>query len=378
MATARNDIYTTTSGGSIFAGISGPPTWANTLTLGQWGEISGTSGALGIKLNAYCGLAKLGSRWVSAATGGHDDSDDNSVVYIDLKANSPTWIQRKAPSTSTTPNVAYYADGKPSSRHTYFTTFGIEESNSVLLPGMRFGYGPAPHADSVDEFDFDTNQWRGIVPDAPGISGSGLADVSPPGYYPVVVDHLGNFWCILHTNGNISKYNKTTNTWSQPAMANKVAPNVRYPWALDTRRNQCFGLAWADGEGAGTGPDLVMRAVVLDYTAGTQRAITFDAGSTSAVNQFITDKPAYAGMDYDPINDRFLFLSSEVGKNRVFIITPNGTNVWSMSIQTGAGTLPVGVNMVKKFTYFENLGGGVSGFACIPDITGNIQFLRVT
>lgn len=224
MATPRNNSYSAASGGAIYAGIAPPlslPTWLSAIAVGQWGAIAGTSGAAGARLNAFSGLGKQGTKWVSACAGGHGDGLDNRVVSIDLSANAPAWSVLKAASASGTNDVNYYSDGKPASRHTYHSIFGIS-GNRVMLPGLRFTYNGSLVADVVDAFDLDDSQWVGVVPDSPGTSGSGLANVSPTGYYPVAQDGNGDLWCILHSNGNVAKYTVATNTWSQPSMSSQV------------------------------------------------------------------------------------------------------------------------------------------------------------
>lgn len=338
------------------------PAWRQGKALNQWFAIAGTAGAAGARLDQYCGCAKVGTFWVSPAAGGHVTLD-NRVCAIDLAADSPTWSQRKAASSSPANGAPYYSDGRPIAGHYYASAFGIND-HQVMRPGIRFSGTDQVPFDKVDVFDLSTNQWAGVVPDSPGTSGSGYADVSPSGYFPVAQDHEGNLWCILHSNGNVAKYTVATNTWSQPAMANKVAANVRSPWALDTKRNQLFGLAWADGEGSGTG----LRAVQLDYQAGTQRAITFSSGSSAAVAAFTADAPQYGGMDYDPINDRFLFFSGDENTVPViYAVTPNGGTEWDMAVVTfGGATLPAvagGSGLTKRLAYFPEF----KCFAIMPD-----------
>lgn len=338
------------------------PAYLAAQPLNTWFEVTGTDGAGGAVLNEYSGLARVDNKWVAAGAGGHSASD-NRVVSIDLGADAPTWSLLKAASGSAQQDVAYYVDGKPSSSHTYHQTHGIS-GNRVMNVGRRVPYGQGDF-NAVDAFDLTTNQWVGVVPDAPGTSGSGFANVSPSGYYAQTQDANGDLWCVLHSNGNVAKYTVATNSWSQPTMANQVAANVRYPWALDTLRGQNFGLAWGDGEGVSSG----VRAVVLTPT--TQIEISFNA--SSALTQFQSDAPMYAGMDYDAHNDRFLFYSTS-GTNRVYVITPNAGTTWDMSILSASGALPASTRpLVKKLAYFPVL----KTVFLMLDQASNIYALRV-
>jgi len=369
VATPRNDSYSAPSGGAIYGGMAAPdvlPAWLAAMTVGQWGAIANTGGAGGAHLVDAGGLARSGNRWIAAASGGQGGSPDNRVTAIDLSADVPAWSVLKPTSVVGAANIAYYSDGKPAARHTFHSIFSVA-GNRVMLPGLRYAFGDGNTYDFVDAFDLATNQWVGVVADSPGTSGSGLANVTPSGFYPVAQDAGGDLWCVLHTTGDVAKYTVATNSWSQPAMA-KVSPNVRYPWALDSTRNQLFGLAWGDGEEGGTG----LRAVVLAGAA--QTAISFSPGA--ALTQWLAEQPAYAAMDYDPLNDRFLFYSGRgAGAGRVYVITPNAGTTWSIAIQSGAGTLAGtnGTRLVRRLAYFPAL----KGFACMPDPNGNVYFLRL-
>lgn len=368
VATPVGENYTVGPGLGVYAGMSALPAWLSGQALNTWFQIANTNGAGGAFLDeGFGGLAQVGTKWVSLANGGHT-TWDNRVTSIDLSQDVPAWTVLKAASAATQNNVAYYTDGKPSGTHTYSSVFGLSATKAIR-PGSRYTAPDQVPFDTVDVFDLTTNQWAGVVPDAPGTSGSGYANVTPSGYFPVAQDHNGDLWCVLHTNGNVAKYTVSTNTWSQPAMSAQVSPNVRYPWALDTVRNQLFGLTWGDGEGSGTG----IRAVQLDYLAGTQRTITFSAGSVTSVNQFTADAPQYAGMTYDPVNDRFLFYSNGTA-GRVYVVKPNAGTTWDMSILSASGALPATVApLVKRFAYFPEL----RGVACLPSDNGNIYFMRL-
>ncbi len=70
-----------------------------------------------------------------------------------------------------------------------------------------------------------------------------------------------------------------------------------------------------------------------------QVSITINDGP--ALAQFKSDLPTYAGMDYDPDNDHFLFYCGQAGgEGRVYVVTPNATTTWDMSI------LPLGPGSV--------------------------------
>lgn len=365
MATPRADSYSAASGGGIYAGTSSPPAWLQGKPLNTWFAIPSTSGAGGALVDDYSGLALAGTKWVSAAAGGHAAASyDNRVVAIDFSADAPAWSVLHAPSSSgLVDNAAYYSDGRPAGRHTYSSIFAIS-GNRIALTGCRYPKGQGDFA-VVDVFNMTTGLWDGVVSDAPGTSGSGHPSITPFHSYPSAQDANGDLWAVRHTDGAVVKYTVATDSWSTPTMGSQASPNVRYPWALDTRRGQMFGLAWADGEGFGSG----VRAVVNNGT--TQTAISFNA--STALTQFQTDAPQYAGMDYDQANDRFLFYSTGQ-TNRVFVITPNNGTTWDMSILSASGSLPASTKaLVKKLAYIP----AFKVFVCLTAAANNIYALRV-
>lgn len=364
--------YSVASGVGIYAGRQNPvPAWLRVAGLHEWVEIEGTESAGGALIDAYSGFALTpGGVIVIAGAGGHGTgSADNRVVSLGLMVDSPEWTQRVAPSASNaTLGQAYNSDGLPKAAHRYANIHHIAALDQVLLFGGRYDISNDTH-NKTDAVEMAPWRWRGVVPGSPGTSGSGLADPSPSGYLPVAVDANGHLWCILHSNGTVAKYDPVADTWSQPAMAATVSPNVRSPWALDTTRGVLFGLCWADGEGSGIG----MRAVVMD--GSTQTAISFNA--SAAYTQWLADTPEYAGMDYDPENDRFLFYDGRSTRaGRVYAITPNGGTTWDMSILSIAGSPPgaTGANGVhSRWRYVPAL----KGFVLLPEAASNLFFVRV-
>jgi hypothetical protein len=74
-----------------------------------------------------------------------------------------------------------------------------------------------------------------------------------------------------------------------------------------------------------------VNASRFPLSGSAQISVTINA--SAAYTQFQADAPTYAAMDYDPDNDRFLFYCGQgAGAGRVYVVTPNATNAWDMSI----------------------------------------------
>lgn len=338
-----------------------PPAWLAGKPLNIWFSIKGTEGAGGAAVDAYSGMAlkENTSEIFIAAAGGHSDSSDNRVVSIDLRADAPAWVQRHAPSPNPDQNVSHNSDGLPGSRHTYSSTIYVAAVDRVMLVGCRFGWPGAHEFPKFDAFNPAKNAWdpAGTFPDLP--KGAN---------YGVVKNTLtGDIW----TNG-LYKWTAATKTWSNPIT--KHAPHgVRFPYAFDSKRNQLFGLNFTDGQGYG---DKVISAIRVPVDGKESIQVTFK--DSDGVKQFIQDAPTYSGMDYDPDNDRFLFYCGQgSGAGRVFVIKPNETNVWEMSLFAfgpGSTSPPEspGSGVNNRIAYVPQL----KGFVVLPVRSSDLYFIR--
>jgi hypothetical protein len=335
------------------------PAWLNGARINEWIPINGTAGSGGAAVNAFSGFAfnELNNELWIALAGGHSDSSDNRVVSISIANDNPVWVQRLASSTNATIDVAYYADGTPSSRHTYQNLHFVPQLNRLIAFGCRFSYGNAYTFPYVDSFNPETNRW-----DPPGT----LAN-APSGHYGAVREiSTGVVW----TNG-LARWSPVTNQWTQPITSRTTAV-IRWPIAHDSRRNQLFTLNWADGESYG---DLKMHATRIPVNGSSQFNVRFNP--SAAVDAFIADAPAYSGMDYDPSNDRFLFYYGQgTSAGRIYVITPNDGDDWDMSLLTlasGSALPPAspGSGVNNRFRYVPDLGG----FIMLPAAAQPLWFI---
>jgi len=352
-------------GGVALAGsFDGPvtPTWLQSQPLNTWVEIAGTSGAGGASIDAYSGMTLRPdtSELFIALAGGHQDSSDNRVVSLRLTDNAPAWTLRNPSSTVFAEDVAYYPDGKPSSRHTYGHLHWSATKQRLVTLGARFVFGqPGEQQPTVDTFNPVTNTW-----DAAGTNPN-----APAGWYGEVLDANGDGWSFLTPALGARKWTASTGAWSDPGV---TVPTgwVRRPWVLDTLRGSLFGLCWKDNENQGSAPTAVNA---VRHSGTTQTAITFNA--SAALTQFQTDQSYYAGMCYDADNDRFLWYSGQgAAAGRVYVITPNAGTVWDMSILSASGSLPgtpaSGLN--ARIIYVPSLKGVV----VLTKSADNLRFMR--
>lgn len=336
------------------------PAWIANKPLNTWFEIPNTAGAGGAAIDAYSGMAvnDRNCELIIAAAGGHGDSSDNRVVSISLAADTPSWTVRMQPSLITAQNVAYYVDGKPTSRHVYSSAHFVPQLNRVMLFGTRASYGSAWDFGKVDAFSLDTNTW-----DKAGT----WADITGAYFGAAQIRATGEVISV-----GLKKWSPVDKKWTD-LVSNANGDAVRWPMAFDPRRNQVFCLQWGDGQGFDPQRMVASRAPV-----GGAQQIAVSFNPSAALTQWLADKPSYAGMDYDADNDRFLFYSGQGdAAGRVYVITPNDGNVWDMSLlSVGAGSAKIAATpdsgVQNRLRYIPAL----RGFVLLARGSANLYFLR--
>lgn len=359
MSIITNDAYSAISSAKVYAGRVAPnvtPLWLQGQPLGQWFPIPGTSGpGAGLSTNEFSDLTIRPSDGTlfAVASGGHLNGSSNAAAQITLSADSPAWTTLRA-SSAATADVLYYADGRPTSRHTYHHTHYIASLDSVLLAGCRFGYGGGtPTGPGMDLFNLDNS----IMDYSPRYT---FPDITPWGGagYGVVQDGAGNIW----TQGGY-KFTVATKVWSKPGTGSLF----RYPAAYDSTLDKIFALQFDDGEGYAGGGRNAKR---LDPATGNSVAITFN--SSAALTEFDTLQPAYAGMQYCPLDGKFYFIS-QTCLNNIFVITPNTSTIWDMARVVIGGTTLTSTVLCKRMLWVDKL----KGFVIQPNQTQNLHFLRI-
>jgi hypothetical protein len=350
------------------------PAWLAGKPLNTWFEIPNTIHAGSVAApsddpkDIYCssnvrlsfsGMGLRNAEIILAAGGGHGDYSGNEVTSIDLSADAPVW-QLRSPATPVglrSPNVAYYSDGKPTARHSYWSLQWSAINNRLMLHYTQFSYGSAVSFPNTNGFNLDNNTWD-------------PENTWPNGVPALCQDNKGNCWA---STGyfTLNKWTPATDTWTATGTFNDaVYPTLAY----DALRDQLFQLSWGDGVCCGIG----VNAFKYNASGTTQTAITFNP--SAAYTQFQADKPFMAGMSYDPDNDRFLFFdgrTNATNDSNVYVITPNSGTVWDMGILSVSGLTPPvarGAGVNNRFCYVASL----KGFVYMASGTENVYFLRTS
>jgi hypothetical protein len=382
MATPTPTSYSIPHGGTARGGRAasvGLPAWVASAALNQWGVVPGlngtasaTAGVMPTKpgdpsayeLNAWCGWAYVPGRGPAAgALGGHTDGSDNRFIIASIFKDNPSWDKLCDSSpTHLNNDGAYEPDGKPVSRHTYYSTLWSSALNRVMLVGM---FGTIPNGNTqltVDGFNLDTNTWdpAGTYPNATG----------PRAGYPfgVFADENGDLW----TNHGANKLIAATKTWANGVNAFAADHVPRDPWAFDSTRNQRFGLCFGDNRGS----SLALGVCAATIVGGVQTKNTFNP--SAALDQFIAEQPQCLGMVYVPELDAFLAYSGiGTAAGRVYKIPGSTSTVRDMSLFSydTSGSPPQathGAGICSRFTYVPEL----KSIVMMPDARGDVYFMR--
>lgn len=305
------------------------------------------------KVDAWTGFAvdTRDSSVYSVANGGHMDYAGNEVNRIRLSDNAPAWTEPRAstPVSQIVMNSSHYADGRPTSRHSYYGTAVNEVRNrAMVFSGARWGDGFSLF--NLDGFNLATNDWDGArtYPDAPN------TDLGPfNGWATVDQKSTGNIYAFA--NYSVLRWSSTTNSWSRQ-VTNTPVYGQYAATAVDTKRNRILVVG---GEHNDRG--------VYDLTANTMQSVSFsgpNAGSMSGNGN---------GMVYDLALDAFLLRKSDAG-GTIYRI-----NALTFSVDilptTGSAQPPAALNGVwTRFLYVPQL----KGLAYFPTYGGNMWFLRTS
>jgi hypothetical protein len=351
------------------------PAWRSGQSVNEWREIPntkisstptylyGASGGTISKVLAWIGwsLDQRNSRLYSVSNGGHDNYWGNEVDMCDLEQDAPAWSELVTSSlqADVTLNSDRYADGRPASRHSYYTQQFIESLNRAVMVGVGSKSKSGNPGASFDAFNPSTNLFDAANTFASlpfGLSGNGWTVAK----HPTTEDIYS--WAV---NDRVYKWTKgTPGSW---AAISGFTPNTAEGGAV----------AAIDPTRGASGTMLVAGGAAplhhtVDLATGAFTAITFTGTDAAQVNSGYVDM----GLIYHPVLDKFLAIRGEAGCP-ISVVDPVSFDVTRLSV-TGNGSLPeahdvFGAKAVyTRALYVPNLSGIVWG----PQFNENLWFLR--
>jgi hypothetical protein len=342
------------------------PSWRQGQTVGEWRQIPGTalSGApiavktwpgVGVegpeaKVTSWNGFAidTRDSSLYSVANGGHWAYAGNEVNRVRLQDDAPKWTEQRAstPAAQIIDSVSHYADGRPTSRHTYYGTMIHEGRNrAMLVGGSRFGNGWP--IDTVDGFNLGSSDWD--------------AARTYPNFEASLSQVIGAAMTMHAQSGDIYafpyfavlKWSNATNQWSKP-LPNTPFDGQYAASAFDSRRNRILLVGGGSGAKA-----------IYDVSANTMQAASLSGPAAASV---MGDGN---GMVYDPQQDAYFVRKAGAGPT-VYRINAGTLYVESLAT-TGGASIPSAINGVwRRFLYVPAL----KGIVYVPAYGANVWFLR--
>jgi hypothetical protein len=358
------------------------PAWLEGQPLLKLIEIPNTSArSTGSRPESFGGGAAINTatraEMVIPAAGGHNDSGDNRVIWINFLDDVPGWSVKIAPSAVQVPDVLYYpADGRPTSRHLYWSAQYNAALDRVLTMGCWFGYGPgtpdAGKLDGIQPTAASTWEWDGVVPGSPGTSGSGHPDLAQ-WHGAWCTDPLTSTSYVL-VESKVLRVHPTTLVQTLLKDFNAL-PQFAAPACFDPVRNQIVSI----GFGSGIDNGLTLNAQRISADGQTRAQIVFTP-STDYTN-WVAAHQSQSGIDYDPVADDFLWFCNYDGLGRVYSLKPGplASDPWTVTLVTidfSATSWPlnlVGGGVFNRWAYYSALGI----FAYVPPFFGeNVRAFR--
>lgn len=360
---------TRATSGAISLTVTGLPTWRQGLAQWEWVEIPNTlisaanptanpGGSPAARIDAWGSMASdrgTGKLYISGS-GGHADYAGNETIMINLSQNTPGWtkLREPTPAAQVTNNTPYYADGRPTSCHLYYSSHFVPTLNRVFRFGDGAGWPGAVINYNVNAFNLATNDW-----DAEDT----WTDVTTGTVYEALS------MCQDHSTGDVyvsaatvlRKFTASTQTWSNAGTwVQNGSAVTKCASAYDHTRSKAvfFGDAYRTSSGG-----LVLSGGTISNIDFTGAAYTTFLGTQSSAD------PCYqAGAQYDPVEDVFLVKSKNAGQ--LFRIHPT---TYAVTLQSTTGVTPADATngVFNRFQYLPTL----KGYAYAPSSGQNMFFL---
>lgn len=308
---------------------------------GTWAEISGTNldavfpsplpdgieGPISI-MKTWCGGAYDTQRdRLIVWGGGHKDYAGNELYVYDI--NSESWSRITEPSSPTAENLSHYADGKPSSRHTYNAlqyAANVDEFFS-LTAGATFG-DPGGFFHDVDSFDFDTLTWDTSHPNNPSATNLTYGGISA---YDSVA---GKLWYHGGFSGPLTSYDPNTKLWTEYGGVNNLA--IYSTAAIDTVRNNLVSVGGYGGE---------RQIYIWDLDNPNSSATVPSSSGSSAL-----ETSSAPGFVYNPDRDRFVGWS---GGSTLYELNPSTWEWTTVSLSGNNTVTPTAAEPQGTFGRFQ-------------------------
>lgn len=375
---AVDDNYSVASGGAVRAGLSGWPAWRTALAAWQWYEIPGTAmsntvpspaptGGAANRVEAWNGIAVLGMDVYLAGVGGHDDYWGNEAYKIATSADSPgapILLRQPTPAADYLTDTDYFADGRPTSSHTYYALQSDQSRNRIFRFGVGSGCGTGNHiTPNVDAFNLTLGDWDAadFWADVPESISNGLSICKHRTTGDVYIAGASKMW---RWNRSDASFTILTDQW--PTGGNGTATAARAS-LIDTVRNRLVVLGNSYATPAGV--------MILDLSNNTWSTATL----TGALASMVAAQAGNAA-HYDVGLDKYLVRRSWAAAGdpptflaggEILLVDPVTWAVTALATTGGSGIPATNAGVFGLLQQAPEL----AGYFFLPTGTSNLRFL---
>ena len=293
------------------------------------------------RVDAWNGIAVVDSSVYMAGVGGHADYGGNEGYGCNLAAEAPVWVMlnQPTPDAQIALNASHYADGRPTSSHTYYALHGDWKRKKIFRMGTGVTYGNGNWSfANVDAFDIAARDWDRASqwPSVPEQPSYGNAQVQHP--------DTGDIYVVGNTR--LWRFSQSEGAWLQLAAIpqNGTAAYGRAT-VVDSRRNRLVVLGNAYRTPVGI--------LIYDLLNNRWDDSAFMTGAdASKVGSYLGN----CG-HHNLAIDKYIIKTDNAGE--VLTVDPNNYSVGRLTT-IGGDSIPAAVNRVwGKFAAIPALGGYV-------------------
>lgn len=344
------------------------PSWITSASVHQWVAVPNSNpstqyapasemGGVQNIVQAWCGAEIAGTKYILHG-GGHADYGGNEWLSLDLRSETPSWsvLIPRTPVGSLLGGSNYYADGLPTSRHTYYGFHYIPSLNRILRfnGDMGFAYNGTPvggaadvRTTAVDAFNLGTNLWE-------------------VGYSSMDAEYA--------SETSMARDPATDDVYGWDGATNRV-----HKWTAATNTGAAFvDAAGVEGRGG---------AMVVDAVAG--RLVRFGGRATTGITTITLTSPTKATQTatgpaaaaVNALSGEGAGIAHDATNNVAYILDRAGANLYKVRLSdfyseqvTPTGATPASpINQVwGRLRFCEALGGIVY----IPVWNSSVYFMR--
>lgn len=253
--------------------------------------------------------------------GGHTDYAGNEVYALELDTGVLKRLNDPSPARDGCANGGLYADGKPSSRHTYNHLAYLPVQDAMFAwGGSQFSCGGSPADGWL--LDMATLAWtKKASTNGPG----GGTFNNAAAYDP------NNGLIYMHDWNDLRAFNPVTNIWAKRSSVQVSAGNAIAAVVDPKRKRYYFSVS---------GSTTLRWYDVSSATA----SVPPQSSPTTGCAGFLGD--ANAGMEYDPVQDRIVGWN---GGNTVYLLNPDTFSC--STVTTTGGPAATGTGTFGRFRY---------------------------